>query len=631
VAESVYKIGVEVALAGTIIQGLEAISARLLGINAKVGEIEGGFKRWGLAISGAAMVFTGGAMAEGMKKVVEQGGELVKQQALLRAMGGMSASDITGATASAQLATQKVIGTTISENLKGIRELVGVMPNLQEAEMAYPAVMQAAKVLESLGGGKADDSLQILAKAIELRGGGMNPVTGQLDPKRFVDEANAAQAAIMASGGLVNASSLLQYMKTAGPMARMMSDPDQFYRTALTAIMDMGGFRAGTAMTAVGRQLLGGKMAKPTAEEMQRLGVLQEGKWHASGTGVFVDKGGLNGEDILKDPKRGVLEWANKILLPALAAKGITASADIQQELYRVFGAETSRRMMGLFSQNQAQIQKDASLYDNARSAGSAYGNVAVGDLGQNVTNVKDAVANFLQAFGAPVVPMAIETLQKLSSGINSLAQGALAHPDAMKLIGEGLIGLSAALVLIGGAAVIGAMAMMVPGGLVAVGIAGLVATLSTLAAFNWGSLTNIGPAISSAFTSIEAQLVSAISGIPGAVAGAIAGLPGAIGGSISGAIHGAFGGGSAGAPSTPFTGQPRHPSGLGPQSPLYPGKQASNPTPVNIKTAIYLDGKVIGQSTSSAFAHAATFPTQAASADTYASWVSPDFNTAAG
>ena len=50
----VFKIGVEIALAGTIMQGLEAISSKLLGINAKVKDVEGGFARWATAIGGAA-------------------------------------------------------------------------------------------------------------------------------------------------------------------------------------------------------------------------------------------------------------------------------------------------------------------------------------------------------------------------------------------------------------------------------------------------------------------------------------------------------------------------------------------------------------------------------------------------
>jgi hypothetical protein len=35
-----YKIGVEIALAGTILQGLEGISAKLLGVHTKVAEVD---------------------------------------------------------------------------------------------------------------------------------------------------------------------------------------------------------------------------------------------------------------------------------------------------------------------------------------------------------------------------------------------------------------------------------------------------------------------------------------------------------------------------------------------------------------------------------------------------------------
>ena len=103
-------------------------------------------------------------------------------------------------------------------------------------------------------------------------------------------------------------------------MARMMTDPDQFYKTMLTALMDMGGFRAGTAMTAVGRQLLGGKMAKPTAEEMQGiLACLHAGQVaFRSGTGVFVDKGGLDRRRRpLRIPSAGSWSGRTRFLLPA--------------------------------------------------------------------------------------------------------------------------------------------------------------------------------------------------------------------------------------------------------------------------------------------------------------------------
>jgi hypothetical protein len=125
-----------------------------------------------------------------------------------------------------------------------------------------------------------------------------------------------------------------------------------------------------------------------------------------------------------------------------------------------------------------------------------------------------------------------------------------------------------------------------------------------------------VGTAFSTAISSVETQFVTAIGGIPGALAGAIAAIPGTITGLFKGGNGGPAPNGFSAPPSTPGTGM---------------GKQSSNGTPVNIRTAIYLDGKVIGQSTSSALAQLSTFPRQAAAADSYAGWWAPDGNATAG
>jgi hypothetical protein len=75
------------------------------------------------------------------------------------------------------------------------------------------------------------------------------------------------------------------------------------------------------------------------------------------------------------------------------------------------------------------------------------------------------------------------------------------------------------------------------------------------------------------------------------------------------------------------------HPSGVGPQSSLYPrqGGSGSSPPPVNVRTTILLDGKVLADAVSHGLGALSTFPNQAAAGDTYGSWVAPDYNTAAG
>ncbi len=604
----VYKIGVEIALVGTIVQGLETVAKWLTGINTKVKDVEGGITRWGLAVGGAAALIGAAGIADGLAKAVNAGGELVKQQTLLKNMG-VSWADVVDTTNKAQLATQQVVGTTISENIKGMRELMGVMPNLEEAQAKYPAIMQAAKVLESLTGTPADNSMQILAKAIELRGGGINPKTGQLDPDRLAREAEAATKAIIASGGLVNAQSLLQMMQQAGPMTRMVTDADTFYKGIITAMMDMGGARAGTALTAVGRQLLGGKMTKPTAEEMEAMGLLVPGMWHKSGTGVFVDKGGLVGEDILKDPQKGIASWMSSVMLPALSQHGITSPADIQQELYRVFGTETARRMAGLFIQNQSQIERDAKLYDNALGS-QAYGNVAGGDLAANTKNFSDAFQNLLQALGSPMVAPAIQGLQTISNAINAVAASALANPTVAKGIGEAL---TAIVVGLTGAGVVAIGSLIVAAAPFAAAITGIVAAAGVLVAFNWKWLWDQWITITSAANMLAGvawqKITDVLQGIYNAIynfvtkIGALAGALGGIGsGSTSpGATVGGLVGPKPGGGGKSFwhlpTGKELHDAIYGTIKPMsYVPPSGGSAQPVVVHTALNVDGRTLAK-----------------------------------
>jgi hypothetical protein len=501
----VFKIGVEMVLAGTLMESLEILAGKLTGIKAGVADVEGGFARWGLAIGAAGAALAAGGLIEALGHAVEHGGELVKQQTLLNNLLGGNTDMVQKMTDAA--AHANVMGVTHAENLKAMRELIGVTPTAEDAMNIEPEVMRGATVLKQLTGADPSETLQTLAKAVELRGGGMDPVTHQLDPERLAKEIGAAVRAIVASGGLINASTLLQFMKTAGPMARMQEDPDKFYEGTLTAMMDMGGFRAGTALTALGRQLLGGQMTGPKAEELERLGILNQGQWHKSGTGVYVDPGGMNGTDLIKNPEQGLQAWMNQILIPALKEHGYTKNADVQEELYRLFGTETGRRMAGLYVQNEGQIARDAYLYDKNKGLGS-YEDDANKNLDLNIEGLHSAFNDFLQEFGAPMVPLAISALQGLSGVFEKMADFAEAHPEQMKVIGEAMAALAAAFVVLGAGAVVAAAVMLAPGAAIMVGLGAIATAITTVAALNSTSaasvLASITDGISAAITTIS-------------------------------------------------------------------------------------------------------------------------------
>jgi len=466
-----YEIAIHLSMQNTVSPVLAIIAKDMLGLQMSAEKLEKAFARVGtglkLAAGGAVGVFAGFELGKGVADIVHAGGELVKQQIALRGMGNgtVTEAEIVQATFLAQLDTQKVIGTTIAENLKGIREMIGVMPNLKSAEDAYPIVMQAAKVLEFYTGEKAESNLQTIAKAVELRGGGTDPVTHQLSEERFVNETKAFEKAIEASGGLVNAAKMLQLVTMAGPMAKMVNDPNVFYQNMLTAIMDMGGFRAGTGLTALGRQFLGGKMSAPTAEELETMGILKPGQWHKAGTGVVTNPGAFLGEDQLKDPAQGIVPWLNDVFVPALALHGIKSQDAVMVELYKIFGTETGRRLGGLYMTNQEQVKRDANLYRNASTEG--YQDIAKGDWDSNVKDMHTAITNLMQALGAPAVQAGVDMMHKISVGINQLAGMALANPGVAEMLVKGAAALAGGLIIFGSAAVLAGIAtLMGPWGL---------------------------------------------------------------------------------------------------------------------------------------------------------------------
>ena len=51
----------------------------------------------------------------------------------------------------------------------------------------------------------------------------------------------------------------------------------------------------------------------------------------------------------------------------------------------------------------------------------------------------------------------------------------------------------------------------------------------------------------------------------------------------------------------------------------------------MHIKTAVYLDGRVIGETMSSEMARLSMFPRQAPYGDSYAGWMAPDYNFGTG
>jgi hypothetical protein len=202
--------------------------------------------------------------------------------------------------------------------------------------------------------------------------------------------------------------------KQAGPALRMITDPEARYASILAPLIDLGGPRTGTGLTAGMRQFMGGSMARHFAEEMQDLGLIKPGNpWRE-----LMPPLGRNGPIILnKDAvedgaldtiqHEGFFAWSQKALKADLDAKGITSAPDINRETYRLFSTETFRRIMSLYTTQAQQVVRDAALMKKIPRIDEQIELLKKDSLAMDAESFNTAYSNMLSRLGHNLKPVA--------------------------------------------------------------------------------------------------------------------------------------------------------------------------------------------------------------------------------
>ena len=234
---------------------------------------------------------------------------------------------------------------------------------------------------------------------------------------------------IIAGGGFINDATLFGLSKQAGGMGRM-TDPGHLFDETITSLIDQGGQRTGTALSALGRQFLGDKMTKQTASELEDLGILPHGSWRTGGgAGIIMNPG----YDIkrIDDIKSGNLpDFMLNVLGPAIRAKVGDDNPALMQESYKLFGQQTGQRLGLMFMQNEAQRERDVNLRHGVDPA-SVYQGIGDKDYAANVSNLGTSFQGLMQVLGSNAIPGAITTLHGLTAAIQGLTGQAADHPAA--------------------------------------------------------------------------------------------------------------------------------------------------------------------------------------------------------
>lgn len=424
--------------------------------------LTGGFDRMKVAAAGFGMVFAGGAMLAGVVKLVESSKELVRQQELLR-VAGLSNKDVALATSRAFEVSHQVMTTTPSQNLRMFGELRSQLGSVSEASEFLPDFARIVSVLKAVGAKNTERAAQDTIKALELSGGmtGVDPKTGELriDPEKARGRMAMMQQAIIAGHGMLSPADFRNFASQAGPAARTMS-PDTLYRFMPEAMIAMGSFKAGTAVTSLFSQMVGGIMTHPVESELEKFNLINREKVHIQRGGhVRLDEGAIVGQQQLRD---NPFIWAMQTLLPAMEAQGLNLNQQIA-ELYRMLGRQTTQRLIAEFIAGAPQF---ARFFENAKQSftldpktgeNKAFTEFAQHNLGTAMemataqfTHLKEAIA----VVGAPFLARGFYEIARALSYLSGVAER---HPVRVKW----LLGITAALggllVVFGTLAVIGA------------------------------------------------------------------------------------------------------------------------------------------------------------------------------
>lgn len=539
----------------------------------------------------------GYALTEFVKGAFEARAEVEHLQSALGLMG-LTTAQTSDALKIATDVQQGTPGVSIADGLHIIKDLMAVTQNPKDA--LDPGLVaefaRAAVVLKSAGKGDAISELFKAMQAAELKGRFVGP-DGQPDPKAAEGFLRNVITATMQTGGRYGPAEILQFEKSGGFGAAMLSDKAQFAQ-AIAVAMSLGAQRAGTGIQAFALQFTAGRMSDAGAKMALEMGIIKPG------TDLRADRVGIGYYRIKPDEMTGVKDpkddphsqpfnYMHDILLPAIDKynlRHLGKPKDDQQraEQRNATAAAMSARIPGMnvltdVIRNQALIDRDVDAMAKALLRGD---NKSIFDQQQATDpNVKtqaftSAMNGLLVALGGPIMDSALGMIKDLTALLNTISRFAAEHPDTARRIMDIVFAVgafSAAMAILSGVFLVAAPMVRVLGFLAA-GIEGLAGATTLFAA---------GGAAMAGITAVIAAVT--------ALAAVFAGFH------VGGLNEGEAAELDKLYPNRP-RGIPLGPSGSTPMGPVRPQSYvppAATMKPTQINTTVNMDGKAVARAVS--------------------------------
>lgn len=437
-----YKVGITIALTNQISRGLMLIQGDLARTDARAKQLHATLKEIKLlGIGGAIVGGTGLAGMHALGKTLEAAKEY--QQALAQ-FKAINLGDAVNKDADKFARGSSVIGASATDLIRTVRDLHTAMGDYGMAKLLAPQIAQMKFANQAVFGGHGMDfserQLQAMENIVEMRGGFKSP-------QAFLAQADMMQRVISGTGGMVKPSDYMQFIQTAGVAGRLLTD-ENFYYTMEPLIQEMHAGRVGTGTMSAYNNLAQGKSTVRAAREMMKYGLIDPSMvdWNKIGMLKTIHPGALKGTDEFASNPFG---WLKDVLLPALAAKGVTSPREVDAAIASMFGNRTGSNIFSLMFHQIEKIEKNMAISKNAMGTDELVKLARSSPQGAEIALGK-AWKTLDAAIGQSLYPLIIPAMNKLAEAIRWLGQQAYRHPRIFDWLIYGFAGLSSALLFSG-------------------------------------------------------------------------------------------------------------------------------------------------------------------------------------
>ena len=410
------------------------------------------FSEHNIMMGGLGAGLLGGVLLDAVKHTMTPAIDVNRTRDVLAADMRMTPAQVDAAMARARETTKLAPGTTIGENLASTVDLKTIFGSVDEAQKLLPEFARMTALFQVLDRRKGGSGEQAFAagKALEIMGGMVDETTDAaghtvrtIDPELGMKRLKAMERAAVATNMRVMPSDYLGMAKQARVAGMQLSDEFTFEKLpALMAVL--GGPRTGTALMGMAQVFQGGKLTAKSMEALQGIGLAGPGGITHEGGQDVVHSNQIYDLDKMGHDPSAYMDAAQK----RMEAAGVHGT---EAQIVALMKASQRSTIAGFL----ADLLKDAPAIAKEQATNKAIRpdmaeHMAQVDPAAKVQQFEAALTNLATELGSAGMSDAMAILDKVTAGLNALAEWAHNNPGLARVAFDTAAGLGAVATALG-------------------------------------------------------------------------------------------------------------------------------------------------------------------------------------